>query len=69
MKEFAFAEHQDKKASVLSGGTKQKLNLVLSLLHDPDLMVLDEPYASLDWETYLRFWDYATARKQEVLHN
>ena len=65
MKEFAFAEHQDKKASVLSGGTKQKLNLVLSLLHDPDLMILDEPYASLDWETYLRFWDYAAARKKE----
>jgi len=65
MNEFAFAEYQDKKVSVLSGGTKQKLNLVLSMLHDPDLMILDEPYASLDWETYLRFWDYAGARKQE----
>ncbi len=65
MKEFAFAEYQGEKAGVLSGGTKQKLNLVLSLLHDPELMILDEPYASLDWETYLKFWDYAIARKQE----
>lgn len=43
----------------LSGGTKQKLNLILAFLHAPDLLVLDEPYAGFDWETYLQFWDYA----------
>ncbi|KAB1138908.1 ABC transporter ATP-binding protein [Streptomyces luteolifulvus] len=41
----------------LSGGTRQKLNLTLALLHDPDVLLLDEPYQGLDWETYLRFWD------------
>ncbi|WP_432192730.1 ABC transporter ATP-binding protein [Streptomyces sp. bgisy027] len=40
----------------LSGGTRQKLNLTLSLLHDPDVLLLDEPYQGFDWETYLRFW-------------
>ncbi|MET7575053.1 ABC transporter ATP-binding protein [Streptomyces sp. NPDC005492] len=41
----------------LSGGTQQKLNLTLALLHDPDVLLLDEPYQGFDWETYLRFWD------------
>jgi ABC-type multidrug transport system ATPase subunit len=41
----------------LSGGTLQKLNLTLALLHDPDVLLLDEPYQGFDWETYLRFWD------------
>ena len=41
----------------LSGGTRQKLNLTLALLHNPDVLLLDEPYQGFDWETYLRFWD------------
>jgi ABC-type multidrug transport system ATPase subunit len=41
----------------LSGGTRQKLNLALAVMHDPDLLLLDEPYQGFDWETYLRFWD------------
>ena len=43
----------------MSGGTLQKLNLVLALLHDPDIILLDEPYSAFDWETYLNFWEYA----------
>ncbi|GAA2271004.1 ABC transporter ATP-binding protein [Streptomyces atrovirens] len=44
-------------AGELSGGTRQKLNLTLALLHDPDVLLLDEPYQGFDWETYLRFWE------------
>ena len=49
----------DRKHTVeaLSGGTRQKLNLALALLHDPDVLLLDEPYQGFDWETYLRFWE------------
>jgi ABC-2 type transport system ATP-binding protein len=52
-----FGQFRDQVASALSGGTRQKLNLTLALLHDPDVLLLDEPYQGFDWETYLRFWD------------
>ncbi|MFF1275796.1 ABC transporter ATP-binding protein [Streptomyces marokkonensis] len=53
------ARYLDTPVKVLSGGTLQKLNLVLALMHDPDVVLLDEPYQGFDWETYLRFWDLA----------
>ncbi len=56
--------------STLSGGTKQKLNLILALMHEPAVLLLDEPYQGFDWETYLRFWELAEelrARGRAVL--
>jgi ABC-2 type transport system ATP-binding protein len=55
---FRFESAAGVPVSRLSGGTKQKLNLSLALLADPDLLILDEPYSGFDWETYLRFWEY-----------
>ncbi|MEU7902156.1 ATP-binding cassette domain-containing protein [Actinoplanes sp. NPDC049118] len=40
----------------LSGGTRQKLNLILGRLGDPDVLLLDEPYQGFDNGTYLDFW-------------
>jgi ABC-type multidrug transport system ATPase subunit len=45
----------------LSGGDRQKLNLVLGELHAPDLLLLDEPYQGFDEGTYLNFWHQVTA--------
>lgn len=47
----------------LSGGTRAKLNLGLALLPDPDILLLDEPYAGFDWDTYQRFWDITAHRR------
>ncbi|MEV7004026.1 ABC transporter ATP-binding protein [Streptomyces sp. NPDC093982] len=47
------------RAGELSGGTRQKLNLALALMHDPPLLVLDEPYQGFDWDTHERFWQLA----------
>ncbi|WP_329468457.1 ABC transporter ATP-binding protein [Streptomyces sp. NBC_01431] len=54
---LGYGQYANTTAGKLSGGTRQKLNLTLALLHDPDVLLLDEPYQGFDWETYLRFWD------------
>jgi ABC-2 type transport system ATP-binding protein len=41
----------------LSGGTRQKLNLVLAGLGEPDVVLLDEPYQGFDRGSYLDLWD------------
>ncbi|MDX3537537.1 ABC transporter ATP-binding protein [Streptomyces sp. MB09-01] len=56
---LGLAEFVDERAGVLSGGTRQKLNLTLALMHDPRVLLLDEPYQGFDWDTYLRFWELA----------
>lgn len=52
-----YAAHRERLVEELSGGTREKLNLSLALLHEPELLLLDEPYAGFDYETYLRFWE------------
>lgn len=62
--ELGFARYLGYRVEELSGGTRQKLNLALALLHSPQLLLLDEPYAGFDWETYLRFWEMAEQRRR-----
>jgi ABC-2 type transport system ATP-binding protein len=52
-----FEEFLDYRIDHLSGGNRQKVNLSIALMHDPDILLLDEPYTGFDWETYLAFWD------------
>jgi ABC-type multidrug transport system ATPase subunit len=44
-------------AGELSGGTRQKLNVVLAALGEPDILLLDEPYQGLDLDSVQRFWE------------
>jgi len=47
----------DRPAGKLSGGMKQKLGLCCALIHDPDLLILDEPTTGIDPLSRRQFWD------------
>jgi ABC-2 type transport system ATP-binding protein len=52
-------------ARQLSGGTRQKLNLVMAELGDPDVLLLDEPYQGFDRGSYVDFWEQLWRRRDE----
>jgi len=51
------AEFADRRAANLSGGMKQKLALCCALIHEPDLLILDEPTTGVDPLSRRRFWE------------
>ncbi|OLS20401.1 MAG: ABC-type transporter ATP-binding protein EcsA [Candidatus Heimdallarchaeota archaeon LC_2] len=52
-----FKQYKDTFVKDLSGGTAQKTNFGISLLGDPDILVLDEPYQGLDYSSFTAFWE------------
>ncbi|MBQ9335830.1 MAG: ribosome-associated ATPase/putative transporter RbbA [Lentisphaeria bacterium] len=55
----------NRPAGKLSGGMKQKLGLCCSLIHDPDLLVLDEPTTGVDPLARRQFWDLVDNIKRD----
>jgi len=51
------APFADRPAGKLSGGMKQKLGLCCALIHDPDLLILDEPTTGIDPLSRRQFWE------------
>ena len=49
----------------LSGGMKQKLGLCCALIHDPDLLILDEPTTGVDPLARAQFWDLIEGIRQQ----
>lgn len=62
---YGFDRWATARVEELSGGTRAKLNLGLALMHQPALLLLDEPYAGFDWDTYLRFWKTTSALRDQ----
>lgn len=62
-------EKRDQLAKTLSGGMQRRLNLVMALVHDPEILVLDEPEAGLDPQSRVLVRDYikSLARKKTII--
>jgi ABC-2 type transport system ATP-binding protein len=58
LKKLNMGDKLNSFAGELSGGQKKRLNIILSLLHDPDLAVLDEPFAGLDYLNRRILWEF-----------
>ena len=52
-------------ASQLSGGMKRRLNLAMAVIHEPEIVVLDEPSAGLDPQSRLVLWEYIHSLSKE----
>jgi ABC-2 type transport system ATP-binding protein len=51
-------EKRDSQSRMLSGGMKRRLMIARALVHDPDLLILDEPTAGVDIELRRSMWDF-----------
>lgn len=48
LERFDLSEHQKKKTKELSKGMQQKAQLIAALIHEPDIIIIDEPFSALD---------------------
>ena len=55
---MGLSEKTHKLASTLSGGMQRRLNLIMALIHEPDILFLDEPEAGLDPQSRVLVRDY-----------
>ncbi|WP_022955907.1 ABC transporter ATP-binding protein [Perlucidibaca piscinae] len=58
-------EKRDQQARMLSGGMKRRLMVARALVHEPRLLILDEPTAGVDIELRRSMWDYLTTLNQQ----
>jgi ABC-2 type transport system ATP-binding protein len=66
---MGLGEKRNKLASTLSGGMKRRMNVILALMHDPDIVVFDEPEAGLDPQSRVLVREFirGTARDKTVI--
>jgi ABC-2 type transport system ATP-binding protein len=62
-------EKQDIQARALSGGMQRRLNLALALVHDPQIVILDEPGAGLDPQSRVKVRQYIHALEDDHPHH
>jgi ABC-2 type transport system ATP-binding protein len=55
---FDLQSHREKKFQFLSGGLKRRAMLAKAMMHNPDVLILDEPTAGVDVETRQALWKF-----------
>ena len=58
LKKFGLYKKRNSKIRELSGGMKRRFQIVKALVHDPEILILDEPTAGIDVELRHMLWDY-----------
>ena len=61
LEQVGLADKADERTEDLSGGQKQRLSIACALVHDPDVVFLDEPTAALDPQARRNLWDVLRA--------
>jgi ABC-2 type transport system ATP-binding protein len=64
LKDMYLDEESAKRFSQLSGGQQKRLSLLIATIHDPPLMLLDEPTAGLDPQARRQLWDHIEALRK-----
>jgi ABC-2 type transport system ATP-binding protein len=62
---FGFDDNRNKSVKTYSGGMKRKINLIGGLLHDPDILLLDEPTVGMDVQTRTAIMEYLKELNKE----
>lgn len=65
LEQFDLVKHKDKKYRELSGGLKRRVMLARAMVHNPPLLILDEPTAGVDVELRRDIWEYLKKLNQE----
>jgi len=65
MKLLKLDEDMNKKPNQMSGGQKVRFNVILSLLHDPQIIILDEPFVGLDFLNRRLLWHFIGSMKRK----
>lgn len=58
LEQFDLISHRNKKFQFLSGGLKRRVTLAKALMHNPEILILDEPTAGVDVETRQALWKF-----------
>jgi len=67
LERFGLTSHAHLEYTKISGGQKRRLSLARALIHEPQLLILDEPTAGVDVELRLELWEWLRALNRDGL--